>query len=86
MPMSFKAFALVLVAGCSLMSSGTMARDGRNRDNAVDIIGGVIGGAIDAEAAAQEEREHAKQCVRLQRKCEHGSGWACERYEEDCND
>jgi hypothetical protein len=83
---SLTALALVLAAGSFAFSGSAMAYDGENRDAAIGIIGGVIEGAVEADQAKKEAREHERHCVRLNRRCEDGSDWACRRYEDECGD
>jgi hypothetical protein len=86
-PMSLKAFAIVLAAGSFGFAGSASAYD--DDDNAagaaVGIIGAVIGGAIEAEAAKEGEDDQARRCRRLERKCGNGEGWACEKQEAECN-
>jgi hypothetical protein len=86
--MSLKAFAILLGVGSFGFAGSASAYDDDDRpgDVAVGIIGQVIGGAIEAEAAKDEARDHERHCRRLARKCEEGQGWACEKQDAECGD
>ncbi len=91
--MPLKAFALALAIGSFGLAGAAMADDDdyhhhhhHDGDAAVGIIGDVIGGAIAVEGAKQEAREHARHCVHLRHRCDDGSDWACDKYEEICGD
>lgn len=84
---SLKAFALVLALSPLGFAGSALANDDDGDDNpVVGIIGQVIGGAIEAEAAKEEARDQERRCWRLREKCKDGSDWACHKYEENCGD
>lgn len=86
-PMSLKAFAIVLAAGSFGFAGAANAYDDDDTPAgaAVGIIGQVIGGAIEAEAGDDAGDDHARFCRRLARKCGNGEGWACEKQDAECN-
>jgi hypothetical protein len=87
--MTLKALAFVLAAG-SFGFAGTASAydddDNKAAGAAVGIIGQVIGGAIDAEAAKEAGDDQERRCRRLARKCADGEGWACEKQDAECGD
>jgi hypothetical protein len=86
MKSSLKVLALVLMAGSFAFTGAAKADDGEGADAAIGIIGSVIGSAIEAEANKEAAYEQDRRCRRFSRKCGDGEGWACEKFENECND
>lgn len=78
--LTIKTAALALAIGSFSFVSAANAYDDENKEAVIGIIGGVIGGAIEAEQANQQ----AAYCANLQSKCEAGKNWACEKSEAEC--
>lgn len=88
LPTVLRSSALALALISFGFTGGAYAYDD-DRDSkgeaVLGIIGEVVGGAIEAEQAREEALEQERRCSRLQNKCENGSEWACEKYENRCN-
>ncbi len=86
--MTLKAAVLCLAAASFLPGSAYAYDDddhhGSRGDAVIGIIGGVISSAIEAERAEKESRQLERRCARWQNRCESGSEWACEKYENNC--
>jgi hypothetical protein len=80
------ALGLALAVGAMGFSGNAMADDDDGAGVALGIIGTVIGTAIEAEAAKEAAEEQDRRCQRFHRKCRHGEGWACEKYDNECSD
>ena len=86
--MTLKTLAIVLAAGSFGFAGSASAYD--DDDNAagvaLGVIGQVIGGAIEAEAANEGASDQERRCHRLARKCADGEGSACEKQDNECGD
>ena len=88
---SLKTFALVLAAGSFAVTGGALAHDHHRHHKhdkgevVLDIIGGVIAGAVEAEQARKEAAEYERRCYRWRKKCRDGSDWACEKFDDNCD-
>lgn len=48
-----------------------------------EIVEGIIGGILSG-VEKDDEDEYQSRCERLERRCDDGADWACDRYEERC--
>lgn len=80
----FKVFPLVIALGLVGLANGASADDD-DRANPGDIVTGIIGEVIGGAIEAEQAREAEARCIQLDRKCEQGSDWACDKFDESCD-
>jgi hypothetical protein len=77
---------VIVAASCVAFAAPASADHYYNHESkgeaVIGIIGGIIEGAIEQK---EQEEEHARRCARWHERCEDGSDWACERYENRCD-
>ena len=83
---SLKVLAVIMTTGFGFSGAALAGDDGEGAGIALGIIGQVIGGAIEAEAANEAAADQERRCNRFARKCADGEGWACEKQEAECGD
>lgn len=80
----FKVFPIVVALGVVGITDGASADDD-DRPNPGEVVTGIIGEVIGGAIEAEQAREAEARCEQLDRKCEQGSDWACDKFEESCD-
>jgi hypothetical protein len=75
---ALKVFVLALAVSAFSLAGAASAQDNDDEPDPGEIVEGIIGGIL---GGAEEDEGR---CEWLERRCEDGADWACDRYEELC--
>jgi hypothetical protein len=84
---SLKAVAVIAAASMAFAGSALAFDDDEDDESdGKEVVIGIIGEVLGQAAEKKEQRELERRCRRFNQRCEDGSEWACERYENSCAD